>query len=51
MSLMTRAAPCALLLAALAAPAFAQDADPDTVIFTGQRDADDPVFVNVRFAF
>lgn len=45
MSLMTRAAPCALLLAAMASPAFAQDAELDTFIVTGQRNAEDPAVV------
>lgn len=45
MPLMTRAAPCALLLAAMAAPAFAQGAELDTVIVTGQRNAEDPAVV------
>ncbi|MFC7379021.1 TonB-dependent receptor family protein [Brevundimonas sp. GCM10030266] len=49
MSLWTSAAPCALLLAAVAAPAFAQDPVPatelDTVIVTGERNPDDPAVV------
>ncbi|GAA0647383.1 TonB-dependent receptor family protein [Brevundimonas lenta] len=50
MSLWTTAAPCALLLAAVAAPAFAEPAaeDPavlDTVIVTGRRDPEDPAVV------
>jgi iron complex outermembrane receptor protein len=47
MSLKTTAAPCALLLAVIAAPAFAQDAptELDSVIVTGQRNPDDPAVV------
>lgn len=49
MSFMTPVAPCALLLAAVASPAFAQVAIPvaelDSVIVTGRRDADDPAVV------
>lgn len=47
MSLKTTAAPCALLLAAFAAPALAQDAptELDSVIVTGQRNPDDPAVV------
>ncbi|MEE2850004.1 MAG: TonB-dependent receptor [Pseudomonadota bacterium] len=47
MSFKTTAAPCALLLAALATPAFAQEAptELDSVIVTGQRNPDDPAVV------
>ena len=48
MSFRNSAAPCALLLAAVAAPAFAQNAEPtvlDSVIVTASRDAGDPVVV------
>ena len=53
MSLKTTAAPCALLLAALAGPAFAQQpatppSEPtvlDSVIVTARRNADDPAVV------
>ncbi len=48
MSFRYSAAPCALLLAAVAAPAFAQTAEPtvlDSVIVTASRDAGDPVVV------
>jgi iron complex outermembrane receptor protein len=50
MSLRTTAAPCALLLAALASPAFAQSADQepttlDTVIVTAARNPEDPAVV------
>lgn len=52
MSLKTTAAPCALLLAAIASPAFAEsipaDGDPvvlDSVIVTGRRNAEDPAVV------
>lgn len=50
MSLRTTVAPCALLLAAIAAPAFAQTAVQDattldTVIVTGRRNAEDPAVV------
>ena len=48
MSFRNSAAPCALLLAAVAAPAFAQNAEPtvlDSVIVTARRDAGDPVVV------
>lgn len=48
MLLKTSAAPCALLLAAVAAPAFAQTGEPvvlDSVIVTGRRNADDPAVV------
>ncbi|WP_292225624.1 TonB-dependent receptor [Brevundimonas sp.] len=52
MSLKTAAAPCALLLAAVASPAFAYSApaetDPvvlDSVIVTGRRNAEDPAVV------
>ncbi|QSF53764.1 TonB-dependent receptor family protein [Brevundimonas fontaquae] len=43
----TTAAPCALLLAALATPAFAQETptELDSVIVTGQRNPDDPAVV------
>jgi iron complex outermembrane receptor protein len=55
MSLRTTAAPCALLLAALAAPAFAHASEPaagpedpttlDTVIVTARRNPEDPAVV------
>lgn len=48
MSLMTRAAPAALLLAAVAAPAFAQsqpETRVDDVIVTGARNPEDPPVV------
>lgn len=48
MSLKTSAAPCALLLAAVAGPAFAQDSAPtmlDSVIVTATRNEDDPAVV------
>ncbi len=52
MSLMTRAAPCALLLAAMAAPAFAQtnesplqETTVDSIIVTGRRNPEDPPVV------
>lgn len=48
MSFRYSAAPCALLLAAVAAPAFAQNAEPtvlDSVIVTASRDAGDPAVV------
>lgn len=49
MSLKTTVAPCALLFAALAAPAFAQSQTPttelDTVIVTGVRNPEDPAVV------
>ncbi|KQS56035.1 TonB-dependent receptor [Brevundimonas sp. Leaf363] len=49
MSFMTSAAPCALLLAALANPAVAQEAasvaELDSVIVTGPRISDDPAVV------
>lgn len=49
MSLKTTAAPCALLLAAFAGPAFAQTADRatqlDEVIVTGARNPEDPPVV------
>lgn len=55
MSLMTHAAPCALLLAAAAAPTFALASEPapspddpavlESVIVTGRRDPEDPAAV------
>ena len=55
MSLRTTAAPCALLLAAIATPAFAHASEPaagpddpttlDTVIVTARRNAEDPAVV------
>lgn len=48
MSLRTTAAPCALLLAAVASPSHAQTAEPtvlDSVIVTARRNAEDPAVV------
>ena len=50
MSLKTSAAPCALLLAALAAPAWAQTAAPtqiDSVIVTARRNAYDLSLIHI----